>query len=92
MQNFLNGFFISQFLKINQLIFITTRVVLQRKLIHPFSFRFSQYGIKSKEEKEANEKAQREQETAGRVGRQKKTPEEIAAEMNNDTDEGEMTK
>jgi complexin-1/2 len=44
------------------------------------------YGIKSKQEKEANEKAQREQETAGRVGRQKKTPEEIAAEMN-DTDE-----
>lgn len=44
------------------------------------------YGIKSKQEKEANEKAQREQETAGRVGGQKKTPEEIAAEMN-DTDE-----
>ena len=51
-----------------------------------------QYGIKSKEEKEANEKAQREQETAGRVGRQKKTPEEIAAEMNNDTDEGKITR
>ena len=49
---------------------------------------FIQYGIKSKQEKEANEKAQREQETAGRVGRQKKTPEEIAAEMSNDTDEG----
>jgi len=45
------------------------------------------YGIKTKEEKEATEKAQREQEAAGRVGRQKKTPEEIAAEMNDDGDE-----
>ena len=60
--------------------------------LHVIESSIFQYGIKSKEEKEANEKAQREQETAGRVGRQKKTPEEIAAEMNNDNDEGRHKK
>jgi hypothetical protein len=46
------------------------------------TFEFLQYGIKTKEEKEATEKAQREQETAGRVGRQKKVVAMIRQTLN----------